>query len=302
MAEALGEEVERIDYAPHASLLDDLRVLRAMWIKPLLGQLGRGMTAAGTEGISHQEQLEAFYADQVRSYDVLVMRGAWGEARPEGKRRAQAELYDKYRHRMLHGRRQMMLRMPAPKGGVWVDLGGGTGSNLEYMRPSMSRFRRVVVVDLTPSLAEVSRRRVHERGWSSFVDIVVGDATDPSLPRLPEEGTADVVTLSYAISMIPNWKDAILNARRMLRPGGVICVCDFTVDPARQSRLSQAFWKRLFKLDHVHLSEEHTAFLQREFKTHELTIDYGGFPYVPSSVKAPFFWFIGEKSHALPPQ
>lgn len=47
---------------------------------------------------------------------------------------SQAHLYDQYRHRMLHGRKPMMLNMPAPKDGVWVDLGGGTGANMEYFR------------------------------------------------------------------------------------------------------------------------------------------------------------------------
>ena len=42
--------------------------------------------------------------------------------------KSQAGLYDKYRHRMLHGRTPMIMGMDAPKNGVWVDLGCGTVS------------------------------------------------------------------------------------------------------------------------------------------------------------------------------
>ena len=72
---------------------------------------------------SHQEQLESFYERQ-------------------------AHLYDQYRHRMLHGRKPMMLNMPAPAGGVWVDLGGGTGANMEYFREgdALRRFGKVYLV------------------------------------------------------------------------------------------------------------------------------------------------------------
>jgi S-adenosylmethionine-diacylgycerolhomoserine-N-methlytransferase len=59
------------------------------------------------QGSTQQERLESFYVSQ-------------------------ADLYDSYRYRMLHGRLPMVRAMPAPKGGVWVDMGGGTGSNLEF--------------------------------------------------------------------------------------------------------------------------------------------------------------------------
>lgn len=34
---------------------------------------------------------------------------------------------------------------------------------------------------------------------------------------LPAAGTVDVVTFSYALTMIPDWKEAIRNAFRMLK-------------------------------------------------------------------------------------
>lgn len=56
------------------------------------------------------------------------------------------------------------------------------------------------------------------------------------------------VSISYALTMIPDWKAALANARRLLKPGGHLCICDFTVH-ASQWPISRYFWKRLFASD-----------------------------------------------------
>jgi S-adenosylmethionine-diacylgycerolhomoserine-N-methlytransferase len=52
------------------------------------------------------------------------------------------------------------------------------------------------------------------------VNVVLGDACDFDSPGMPAAGTVDVVTFSYALTMIPDWKAAIRNAHRMLKPVG----------------------------------------------------------------------------------
>ena len=98
-------------------------------------------------------------------------------------------------------------------------------------------------MDLTPSLAAIAQKRVEQHGWSDLVNVVCGDATDPKLEGLPAAGSVDVVTISYAITMIPNWQDAIDNALRLLKPGGRLCVCDFTVAPDQNPLMRAAFVK-----------------------------------------------------------
>ncbi len=105
---------------------------------------------ADIKGSNHQEVLESFYETQ-------------------------SHLYDSYRFRMLHGRLPMIRAMPAPKGGSWVDMGGGTGSNLEFFGQSLNQWGKVVVLDLCPSLVSVAKKRVEEHeSWSSFTSVVLG--------------------------------------------------------------------------------------------------------------------------------
>ncbi|MDO5566900.1 MAG: SAM-dependent methyltransferase, partial [Planctomycetia bacterium] len=40
----------------------------------------------------------------------------------------QVDEYDNFRARLLLGRTEMMQRVPAEEGAIWVDLGGGTGA------------------------------------------------------------------------------------------------------------------------------------------------------------------------------
>mmetsp|Transcript_9481 Transcript_9481/g.26967 ORF Transcript_9481/g.26967 Transcript_9481/m.26967 type:complete len:200 (-) Transcript_9481:92-691(-) len=198
---------------------------------------------------------------------------------------------------MLHGRKPLMMKMPVQKGCVWVDLGGGTASNVEFFSKSVMTdwFDKVYVVDLTPSLAKVAKKRVADNKWGGKVEIILGDATDPKLEGLPPSGSCDVVSISYAVTMIPNWKDVLQNAYRLLKPGGHICVCDFTLDAKSQWSASKKFWKYLFSTDHIYLNEEHITTLQTMFEEKHLEVSYGTFPYVPRLLKCPYYAFIGMK-------
>ena len=103
------------------SLLTDLRVLYHIVAKPVRGK-------------DHAARLESFYSGQ-------------------------AEAYDDFRRRLLQGREAMYRSIPVPEGGVWVDLGGGTGANLEPIGADLHKARKVYLVDLCDSLLAVARKR-----------------------------------------------------------------------------------------------------------------------------------------------
>jgi S-adenosylmethionine-diacylgycerolhomoserine-N-methlytransferase len=135
---------------------------------------------------------------------------------------------------------------------------------------------------------------VKRNGWDGLVEVVVADACDEHAPGLPTKGTVDVITFSYAVTMIPDWRKAIEVACGLLKPGGHLCVCDFTVDDS-QWPLMRSFWKRTFALDHVFLREEHRPFLRSKLQPVHEQLGYGTFPYVPPLLKCPYYVFIGQK-------
>jgi len=107
-------------------------------------------------------------------------------------------------------------------------VGGGTGWNIEAMSKFISVpdfFSTVYLVDFSPSLCEIARQRFERLGWDN-VKVICQDARKfrledhendlPGMPsgsprytaldNLPQEvpahGKADLITMSYSLSMI----------------------------------------------------------------------------------------------------
>jgi betaine lipid synthase len=78
-------------------------------------------------------------------------------------------------------------------------------------------FEHVYLVDLSPSLCEVARKRFERLGWKN-VTVLCQDARSFSLPEkdlAPQSADGvDLITMSYSLSMIPG--EYHIMAQRML--------------------------------------------------------------------------------------
>ena len=239
-----------------------------------------------------------FRSDMRVLYHMLFSRGsgATHAERMESFYGAQARDYDEFRKRLLTGREEMYAAIPVPDDGVWVDMGGGTGWNMENLANSVGRIRQIYVVDLAESLLKIAADRFEKRGWSN-IETVTADATRFQ----PPGGQADVVTFSYSLTMIPDWFAAIDNALAILKPGGVIGVVDFYVSrkfPAeglkRHGWFYRTFWPNWFATDNVFPSSEHLPYLRQRFETVDLLECKCKIPYIPF-LRMPYYRFIGRK-------
>ncbi|KAL4880441.1 hypothetical protein BJY04DRAFT_228542 [Aspergillus karnatakaensis] len=246
--------------------------------------------------------------------------------------KTQASVYDATRKRLLRGREDMLGLVAAQlkykvenkelgKGKpIWVDIGGGTGYNIEAMASFVSVpefFSQVYLVDLSPSLCEVARQRFTRLGWKN-VTVVCQDARSF---RLPEDnvdpgktdGTgADLVTMSYSLSMIPDYYSVVDSLGKLVKPSGLLGVCDFYVQSivdvsARNyiggafnrhvNWLGRAFWRAWFEADRVNLDAARRDYLEYRFGTvisaSERNYLLGGIPY---------YIFIGCQKDIAPGQ
>lgn len=233
---------------------------------PVLWRMLRGMERSG----DHAQRLEGFYAGQ-------------------------AAAYDRFRERLLHGRDELLARLPLPPGSSLVELGAGTGRNMEPIAQRIPSLASVHLVDLCPSLLAVARQRIAARNWSN-VSAVEADATAWQPPH-----PVDVVLCAYSLSMMPDWRATVANACAMLKPDGVLAVVDFTVvDPATarlagvsaQPSLLRWAWRRWFGHDGVHPDPALLPYLSDKLKTEHLELGRGRIPYLP--LRAAYAQFIGR--------
>jgi S-adenosylmethionine-diacylgycerolhomoserine-N-methlytransferase len=241
------------------SVTSDLRTLFHLVASPVVGR-------------THAERLESFYGRQIGHYD-------------------------EFRKRLLHGREQLYDKLPLPTGGHWVEMGGGTGANLEFIGDRIRQLDRVSIIDLCPSMIQQAKLRASSKGWEN-VDAIVADANCVGL------APADVIVFSYSLTMVPNWFAALDCAIRALKPSGLLAVVDFYVSrkhPAaghlRHSWMTRSFWPLWFGFDNVNLSQDHLPYLFEKLKPIYFKESAGKIPYLPL-LKAPYYQFIGQKGCA----
>ncbi|KAM0746256.1 hypothetical protein T439DRAFT_360574 [Meredithblackwellia eburnea MCA 4105] len=245
--------------------------------------------------------LVAFFSSQI----TLIWQFCWNcFFQPLGKNadqagrlnrfyQGQAKIYDKTRAALLRGRTTMLKLSAAHlheqrrnnpgKRLVWLDIGGGTGWNVEEMDKyfPISEFDAVYVLDLCGPLLEVSKERFAARGWKN-VHCLLQDATTFVLPEWEKEGVdpngaLDFVSMSYSLSMMPDFYTLIDRIDRFLAPTGLLSVCDFYVSSREKSSLSEIIgdvasrhcgWlTRMFEFDHVDLHPSRRHYLEHTFGT-----------------------------------
>lgn len=160
-------------------------------------------------------------------------------------------------------------------------------------------FSRIYLVDFSPSLCKIARQRFSKLGWKN-THVICQDAR---LFRLQDHETAisdslhfasntdakkdkifkaSLVTMSYALSMIPDFHSVIDSIPALLASAGILCVVDFYVQNAvdisgrnygggsfdrHVNWLGRAFWRSWFELDRVALEPARRDYLEYRFGT-----------------------------------
>ena len=205
---------------------------------------------------------------------------------------AQSAHYDRFRERLLQGRAELIASIALPARAHVVELGGGTGRNVEFFGGRIARIARYDVVDLCAPLLARARERARR---VPALHAIEGDAASWRPPR-----PVDAVILSYALTMIPDWRAALANALAMLKSGGTLGVVDFHVSPARaaagraqHSAFARAFWPWWFAHDGVRPSAQHLPALCRALPHHDALESTSCVPYLPFA-RVPYYRFVGR--------
>jgi len=111
-----------------------------------------------------------------------------------------------------------------------VDLGSGAGHYALILSKTVGVNGRIYCVDINQDML-VRLKNQAERQGSGNIEVIWGDAGKLNGTKLRDD-LADGVVLSNTLSLIDNKPDAILEAKRITKQGGKICVIEWVDLPA----------------------------------------------------------------------
>lgn len=213
--------------------------------------------------------------------------------------KSQGKRYDGFREALLPDRDTLMqYGVPWTQPiDTWVSVGCGTARDIEFVVDKIKARKSLTVylLDLSPALLEIASERIKRLGLEKRVFVVQGDVTDDSfLRKQPFYGKCDLVTCSYCLTMIPQWKDALESMHDMLKVDGFMGLVDFTMRLHRETRLDQRFYRWWFSNDGVYFSRDHVDWLKKRMKQ---VWYYENSSRVPYTVLYPSHYvFVGRKT------
>lgn len=135
--------------------------------------------------------------------------------------------YDTTRKYYLVARDPMIAALAPPDGGTVLEIGCGTGRNIVQ---AAQRYPRVQFhgFDISREMLAAADKAVARAGLQDRVRLARADAAafDPKAAFGRTAGY-DRIFISYAMSMIPQWRGVMAGAADLLAPGGELHVADF---------------------------------------------------------------------------
>ncbi|HYA80218.1 MAG TPA: class I SAM-dependent methyltransferase [Methylocystis sp.] len=195
--------------------------------------------------------------------------------------RPQRRIYDLTRKFYLLGRDRLIAQLSPPDGAKVLEIGCGTGRNLicAARRYPKAQFYGV---DISTVMLEQAAASIERAGVVAKIALAKGDASTFDAAALFGEAKFERIFISYALSMIPPWRDTIAHALDLLAPGGELHIVDFgdqTGLPAWFKRVLR-WWLALF---HVSPREELAGEVMRQAEQRGLTCRheplYGGYAF-----------------------
>jgi len=180
--------------------------------------------------------------------------------------------YDLTRKFYLFGRDQLIRNLAPPPGGTVVEVGCGTARNLIVAAKAWpdARFHGF---DISEAMLETARKSVARSRLSDRITLAQGDAGNFDTERLFGLEKVDRIFMSYTLSMIPPWQEAIEHSAARLAPGGGLHIVDFGQYERLPALMKRLHFKSLNDF-HVYPRRELPAVLKRVAESHGLTLQF----------------------------
>jgi ubiquinone/menaquinone biosynthesis C-methylase UbiE len=125
-----------------------------------------------------------------------------------------------------------------------LEIAAGTGRNLRHYPGGV----HLTAIELSPEMLAIAKQRARDLG--SDADLRLGDAQALEFP----DESFDTVVITLALCTIPDERQAVREAHRVLRPGGQLLLLEHVRSPTLPVRAVQRLLDPLavrFAADHL---------------------------------------------------
>ena len=123
-------------------------------------------------------------------------------------------------------RKKMISFLPKGDALTLLDLATGTGDvMLSLAKNKRCTFSQLIGMDLSQGMMDIGAQKSRRRKRDDLITFQQGNATD--IPM--QDDTVDVVTISFGIRNVPDVPKTLSEMVRVLKPGGVGMVLEFSM-------------------------------------------------------------------------
>ncbi|MDN5348179.1 MAG: demethylmenaquinone methyltransferase / 2-methoxy-6-polyprenyl,4-benzoquinol methylase [Clostridia bacterium] len=113
--------------------------------------------------------------------------------------------------------RRVAVKLSGARPGFKVlDVCCGTGMLTLELARAVSPGGKVTGLDFSPAMLAIARERVRSSPFGRSIEFIQGNAMSLPFP----EGSFDCATIAFALRNVPDIEGALLEMKRVLRPGG----------------------------------------------------------------------------------
>lgn len=162
------------------------------------------------------------------------------------KYKLESKIYDLTRWAFLFNRKDAVNKLELNKGDTVAEFGCGTGLNFKLLHKKVGNNGKIIGIDFSIEMLKEAKKKIIKNNWKN-IKLIQGDVSSFSLDE-----KLDGILFSYSLSMIPRWKDAIKNAKKILKNKKKFVILDFS--DFRDVGIIQKLIISYFKRWHVYIN------------------------------------------------
>lgn len=197
-----------------------------------------------------------------------------------------ANLYYLFGYRKWTYRRNAVRRLNLQPGDTVLELACGTGLNFPLFQGYIGPEGHIIGVDLTDAMLDQARKRIAKAGWKNVTLI------NQDVSVYEPDTKVDAVISTYALSLIPNVWDVLINIEKMLVSRGRLTLLDLQIQdnwPSWFSELAVNLMKPFAVTDEWVVSRPWETIVEsfnELFEDVEISQQYFGLSYIISGQKS----------------